>query len=297
MELIFEMSRAGRTAGTITRKRCPRGSAGQDHRRLAAARRSGSSGTGRGGHRPPLHPSVTPQFRGRRGLLPPGLLYDEVQPEDQRECGPPGWFHIPAPLCIGRVRPGQPAASSTNCPAPLGDLRHGHFTLQPAAGAHGELTGVMVIKKHFEKKGEKRSTILIPDTAHGTNPRLGCPCGFQAGHGALQCRRRRRSGPPSGIDDRDVAGLMLTNPNTLGLFERNIDEVSAIVHGKGGLLTATAPTPTRSSGSQGRGIWASTSSSSTSTRRSPLPMAAEAPAAGPSASRPTWCPSCLCRGF
>jgi glycine dehydrogenase subunit 2 len=110
------------------------------------------------------------------------------------------------------------------------------FTLQPAAGAHGELTGVMVIKKHFEKKGEKRSTILIPDTAHGTNPASVALCGFQVA--------TVRSNAEGGVDlahlrelmTQDVAGLMLTNPNTLGLFERNIDEVASIVHGKGGLL-------------------------------------------------------------
>ncbi|HEX7503746.1 MAG TPA: aminomethyl-transferring glycine dehydrogenase subunit GcvPB [Syntrophales bacterium] len=110
------------------------------------------------------------------------------------------------------------------------------FTLQPAAGAHGELTGVMVIKKHFVKKREKRSTILIPDTAHGTNPASVALCGFQVA--------TLRSNAEGGVDlahlrelmTQDVAGLMLTNPNTLGLFERNIEEVASIVHGKGGLL-------------------------------------------------------------
>ncbi len=110
------------------------------------------------------------------------------------------------------------------------------FTLQPAAGAHGELTGVMIIKKHFEKKGRKRSTILIPDTAHGTNPASVALCGFQVA--------TVRSNAEGGVDvshlrslmTKDVAGLMLTNPNTLGLFERNIEEVADIVHRKGGLL-------------------------------------------------------------
>ena len=110
------------------------------------------------------------------------------------------------------------------------------FTLQPAAGAHGELTGVMIIKKHFEKKGRKRSTILIPDTAHGTNPASVALCGFQVA--------TVRSNTEGGIDvahlrelmTEDVAGLMLTNPNTLGLFERNIEEVADIVHRRGGLL-------------------------------------------------------------
>jgi len=110
------------------------------------------------------------------------------------------------------------------------------FTLQPAAGAHGELTGVMMIKKYFEKKGEKRRLILIPDTAHGTNPASGALCGFDT--------VTLRSNAEGGVDlehleslmTEDVAALMLTNPNTLGLFERNIEQVAAIIHGKGGLL-------------------------------------------------------------
>jgi len=110
------------------------------------------------------------------------------------------------------------------------------FTLQPAAGAHGELTGVMMIKKYFEKKGEKRRLILIPDAAHGTNPASGALCGFDT--------VTLRSNAEGGVDlehleslmTEDVAALMLTNPNTLGLFERNIEKVAAIIHGKGGLL-------------------------------------------------------------
>jgi glycine dehydrogenase subunit 2 len=110
------------------------------------------------------------------------------------------------------------------------------FTLQPAAGAHGELTGMMMIKKYFEKKGEKRPLILIPDTAHGTNPASGALCGFEI--------VTLRSNSEGGVDidylkslmTEKVAGLMLTNPNTLGLFERNIEQVVQIVHGKGGLL-------------------------------------------------------------
>ncbi len=110
------------------------------------------------------------------------------------------------------------------------------FTLQPAAGAHGELTGIMVIKKYFEKKGEHRHKILIPDAAHGTNPASGALCGFET--------VTVKSNAEGGVDidhlkslmTEDVAGLMLTNPNTLGLFERNIEKVARIVHGKGGLL-------------------------------------------------------------
>lgn len=110
------------------------------------------------------------------------------------------------------------------------------FTLQPAAGAQGELTGIMVIKKYFEKKGEKRSKILIPDAAHGTNPASGALCGFET--------VTVRSDAEGGVDvehlrslmTEDTAGLMLTNPNTLGLFERNIEAIAGIVHSKGGIF-------------------------------------------------------------
>jgi Glycine cleavage system protein P (pyridoxal-binding), C-terminal domain len=110
------------------------------------------------------------------------------------------------------------------------------FTLQPAAGAHGELTGVMMIKKYFERKGQKRRIVLIPDAAHGTNPASSALCGFEV--------MELRSNSEGGVDiehlqslmTEDVAALMLTNPNTLGLFERNIEKVAQIVHEKGGLL-------------------------------------------------------------
>jgi glycine dehydrogenase subunit 2 len=110
------------------------------------------------------------------------------------------------------------------------------FALQPAAGAHGELTGIMVIKKYFEKKEERRARILIPDAAHGTNPASGALCGYQVvtvrsnGEGGVDIGHLRE------VMTEDVAGLMLTNPNTLGLFERNIGQVTEIIHAKGGFL-------------------------------------------------------------
>lgn len=110
------------------------------------------------------------------------------------------------------------------------------FTLQPAAGAHGELTGIMMFKKYFETRGEKRTRILIPDAAHGTNPASGALCGYQT----VTVRSNKDGGVDvSHLDELmtdDIAGLMLTNPNTLGLFERNMEKVAAIIHDRGGLL-------------------------------------------------------------
>jgi glycine dehydrogenase subunit 2 len=115
-------------------------------------------------------------------------------------------------------------------------------SLQPAAGAHGEMTGVMIIRAYIDARdgaeaSAKRRTMLIPDSAHGTNPASAHLSGFSV--------KTIRS-TPEGLTDLDhlrelcahgdVAGLMLTNPNTLGLFEKNIQEICKIVHDAGGLV-------------------------------------------------------------
>ncbi|BHH86342.1 aminomethyl-transferring glycine dehydrogenase subunit GcvPB [Desulforhopalus sp. 52FAK] len=109
-------------------------------------------------------------------------------------------------------------------------------TLQPAAGAHGELTGMLIFAAYHESKKSRRTKILIPDTAHGTNPASAALCGYKpvplpsGPNGILQVQ--------SVIDamDEETAGIMITNPNTLGLFETNIREIADAVHAKGGLV-------------------------------------------------------------
>ncbi len=111
------------------------------------------------------------------------------------------------------------------------------YTLQPAAGAHGELTGLMIIKKYHEERNDtKRTKIIVPDSAHGTNPASATAVGYDI----IEIKSRK-----DGSIDLDelkdalsdeVAGLMLTNPSTLGLFERNICEISKLVHEAGGLV-------------------------------------------------------------
>ncbi len=109
-------------------------------------------------------------------------------------------------------------------------------SLQPAAGAQGEMAGMLVFAAWFRKKGEKRSKILIPDTAHGTNPASAALCEFtpvqlQSGtDGILDVKTVAE------LMDDETVGIMLTNPNTLGLFEESIREITAIVHEKGGLV-------------------------------------------------------------
>ncbi|MBR6428116.1 MAG: aminomethyl-transferring glycine dehydrogenase subunit GcvPB, partial [Clostridia bacterium] len=111
------------------------------------------------------------------------------------------------------------------------------FTLQPAAGAHGELTGLMHIRAYHEHRGDfERKVMIVPDAAHGTNPASASMAGFKV--------KEIKSAPDGGVDldalreavGPDTAGLMLTNPSTLGLFERNLKEIAKIVHEAGGLL-------------------------------------------------------------
>ena len=104
----------------------------------------------------------------------------------------------------------------------------GGFTLQPAAGAHGELTGLMIMKAYFEKRGDtKRTKIIVPDSAHGTNPASAAMVGFQVVEAKSDERGNVDCQKLSEMLDDTVAGLMLTNPNTLGLFEEHIVDISA----------------------------------------------------------------------
>jgi glycine dehydrogenase subunit 2 len=109
-------------------------------------------------------------------------------------------------------------------------------TLQPAAGAHGELTGMLLFYAYLKSKGTPRSKILVPDTAHGTNPASASLCGYRSI--PLKSNERGVISPLAveELMDEDTAGIMVTNPNTLGLFEENIKAVADIVHAKGGLV-------------------------------------------------------------
>lgn len=111
------------------------------------------------------------------------------------------------------------------------------FTLQPAAGSHGELTGVMIMRKYHQKQGHtNRKYVIIPDSAHGTNPASVAMGGFEA----LEVKSNQRG--LVDVDDlkslvtKEVAGMMLTNPNTLGLFEEDILEITEVLHSVDALM-------------------------------------------------------------
>jgi glycine dehydrogenase subunit 2 len=111
-----------------------------------------------------------------------------------------------------------------------------HVSLQPSAGSHGELAGVLLTRAFHADRGDTRTKVLTPDTAHGTNPATVTMAGYEV--------VKLGTNPDGGIDlddlrakaDDDVACLMLTNPNTLGVFDRNIEEIAEIVHGVGATL-------------------------------------------------------------
>ncbi|MGO9411169.1 MAG: aminomethyl-transferring glycine dehydrogenase subunit GcvPB [Spirochaetia bacterium] len=143
------------------------------------------------------------------------------------------------------LHPLQDAATSQGAMAVMHSLQSmiaeiGGFaavSLQPSAGAHGELTGILIVRKYHADRGQTgRTRILVPDSAHGTNPASTAMAGLEVveipsdARGNIDLSRLKAS-----LDDR-VAGLMLTNPNTLGLFEENLLEVTRLVHEAGGLV-------------------------------------------------------------
>ncbi|HEX6466016.1 MAG TPA: aminomethyl-transferring glycine dehydrogenase subunit GcvPB, partial [Terriglobales bacterium] len=110
------------------------------------------------------------------------------------------------------------------------------ITLQPAAGAHGEFTGILLMRAYHESKGNPRRKIIIPDSAHGTNPATAAICGYE-----IVNLKSNAEGmvDPAALEravDEDTAGMMLTNPSTIGVFEKDIHRIADLLHNKGALL-------------------------------------------------------------
>jgi glycine dehydrogenase subunit 2 len=109
-------------------------------------------------------------------------------------------------------------------------------SVQPAAGSQGELTGMLIFSAFHRSLGKPRSKVLIPDTAHGTNPASAALCGFKAVPVKSNAQGVLSPEAVAELMDADTAGIMITNPNTLGIFEENILQVAEIVHARGGLV-------------------------------------------------------------
>jgi glycine dehydrogenase subunit 2 len=170
------------------------------------------------------------------GMYPLGSCTMKYNPKiNERQAALPGFASahplLPESLCQGALKMmfnlERYLAEITGLPA---------VTLQPAAGSHGELTGMMVINACLQSRGERRSKVLIPDTAHGTNPASATLCGLKAVSVASNEQGVLSPATVADLMDEETAGLMVTNPNTLGLFEEDIRQVTDIVHAKGGLV-------------------------------------------------------------
>ena len=152
---------------------------------------------------------------------------------------------IAAMPAFAGLHPLQPSSTVQGVLRLYKDLAHAlseitgmaEFTLDPFAGAHGELTGLMVIRQYHMSRGDhKRTRIIVPDSAHGTNPASAAVCGLD-----IVLVKSKENGLVDVEDlkpllDDTIAGIMMTNPNTLGLFEKDIKEIAALVHECGGLL-------------------------------------------------------------
>ncbi|MBR2228470.1 MAG: aminomethyl-transferring glycine dehydrogenase subunit GcvPB, partial [Bacteroidales bacterium] len=111
------------------------------------------------------------------------------------------------------------------------------FTFDPCAGAHGELTGLMIMRQYHMMRGDlKRTKVIVPDSAHGTNPASAAVCGLEVVEVKSLENGRVDVEALKPLLDETVAGMMMTNPNTLGLFETQIKEIAELVHGVGGLM-------------------------------------------------------------
>ena len=145
---------------------------------------------------------------------------------------------------FARLHPAQPAEQVQGALELLARLEHAlceltglaAATFQPAAGAHGELTGLLIIRAHHEARNDPRRRVVIPDAAHGTNPASVRLAGFETTTVASSPEGLVDLAALEKVLDTDVAAFMITNPNTLGLFERNIARVAELVHGVGGQL-------------------------------------------------------------
>ena len=233
MKLIFERSRPGRGNDLLPSLDVPAAPLPEKYRRKTAPRLPDLGESDLSRHYQAL---ARRAFGVCDGFYPLGSCTMKYNPKLGEEAAAlPGFTGL---------HPLQPAHTVQGAQAVLARAEHllceitgmDAVTLQPAAGAHGEFLGLLLIKAYHHSRGDTgRTVILVPDSAHGTNPATAAMCGFQVINipsGADGCvdldALRAAVGP-------DTAGLMLTNPNTVGIFDKNILEITKIIHDAGGL--------------------------------------------------------------
>ena len=235
--LIFERSRPGRRAYTLRETGIPRG--GAQGRIPESLRTSNVPGLPEIAERDLVSHYTRLAHRNfsiDEGFYPLGSCSMKYNPKIAEV--------IAALPGFGRLHPAQPAEQTQGALELLWELERGlcaltgmaAATFQPAAGASGELTGLMIIAAAHEAAGDRRRRVIIPDAAHGTNPASVRLAGYQVSEVPSDAQGLVDLGALEKLLDTDVAALMLTNPNTLGLFERNISEIARLLHGVGAKL-------------------------------------------------------------
>ncbi len=170
------------------------------------------------------------------GMYPLGSCTMKYNPKtNERQASLPGFAGshplVPSELCQGAL---QLIYELEHDLAHISGLEAA--SVQPAAGAQGEMAGMLIFAAYHRHRGQTRSKILIPDTAHGTNPASAALCGFKSVPLETGPEGVLTPEAVAAVMDEDTAGLMVTNPNTLGLFETHIRQIADIVHTKGGLI-------------------------------------------------------------
>ena len=233
MKLLFERSRPGRGANLIPACDVPPATFASSRLRASAPRLPEISEIDLGRH----YTELASQTHGvNKGFYPLGSCTMKYNPRVNEEMAAlPGFTDI---------HPLQPAETAQGCLEVLYEAERllceitgmDGMTFQPAAGAHGEYTGLLLIRRYHQSRGDAaRTKIIVPDSAHGTNPASATMAGFTVvavpsnERGGVDIEALKKAVGP------DTAGLMLTNPNTVGLFDENILDITRIVHEAGGL--------------------------------------------------------------
>jgi glycine dehydrogenase subunit 2 len=170
------------------------------------------------------------------GMYPLGSCTMKYNPKtNERQCSRPGLASahplLPEELCQGAL---ELIAALECCLAEITGLDA--VSLQPGAGAHGELAGMLIFHAYHRHQGKPRSKIIVPDTAHGTNPASAALCGYTSVPVSSNANGILSPETVAAAMDEQTAGIMVTNPNTIGLFEENLKAIADIVHAKGGLV-------------------------------------------------------------
>ena len=233
MKLIFEKSRKGHSVSVLPPLDVDAVSLPKNLQRESALRLPELSETEISRHYKELVDQV---YGVNNGFYPLGSCTMKYNPRiDEEMAGLPGFTGI-HPLASREATAGCRKVLEEAAQL-LGEISGmDAMTFQPAAGAHGEFTGVMLIKQyHDARRDEKRNKIIVPDSAHGTNPATAAMCGYEVVNIASDEKGCVDLASLKAALGEDTAGLMLTNPNTVGLFDPNILEITRLVHEAGGL--------------------------------------------------------------